>query len=155
MKKIITVYVYASFLMGALSPTLTASYVTLPNSTLTLNDHSKYTRCNHDNKLTYLSVVRTAARYSFDADSSDAFISILNNTILRHDSNPNCKISEEEYRLLQQCLTQLKEYISIKHHQFKMPVNVRLSNEELLQEDIHYGIALIEAIINAAHERSK
>ena len=155
MKKTITVYVYTSFLMGAFFLPLTASYVTLPNSSLTLHNHSSYTQCSHGNKLTFLGVIRTAARHSLDAVTSGNFIEILNEAILRYDCNRNCKIPTVEYHFLQQCLTQLKTYKRVEHHQFKRPTNEKLTTEELLQKDILYGIALIEAIINPAYERSK
>jgi hypothetical protein len=82
MKKSIKAFIYSSFLLGVSSLPLKASYFTLPNSTVTLNDLSKYTRCNHDNALTYLGVVRTAARYSFDTNTSENFIGTLNDIIL-------------------------------------------------------------------------
>lgn len=77
MKKILTVYVYSSFLMGVSSSSLTASYFTLPNNELTLNHLCKYTSCNPGNALTYLGVVRTAARHSFDEANSANFIGTL------------------------------------------------------------------------------
>jgi hypothetical protein len=56
---------------------------------------------------------------------------------------------------VQSYLTQLKTYKNIKNHKFRPSLNEKLAEEELLQRDIHYGIALIEGIINPAHERSK
>lgn len=155
MKKTIKAFTYSSFLLGVSSLPLNASYFTLPNSILTLNDHTKYTSCDHGNALTYLGVIRTAARHSIDIITSESFIGKLNNIILRHDCDRNWTIADGEYTYVQSCLAQLKTYKSIENHVIKPTFSAKISKEDLLQTDIHYGIALIEGIINAAQRRSK
>jgi hypothetical protein len=100
-------------------------------------------------------MVRTAVRYSFDTNTSGNFIGTLNDIILRHDCNRNWTIADGEHTYVQSYLTQLKTYKSIGNHVINVTIGEKISEEELLQTDIHYGISLIEGIINAAQRRSK
>lgn len=101
-----------------------------------------------DIDLTYLGVIRTAARHQFNKEAADPFVNILNEFLARGFCNPKCGIRTEEHMYILTCLHQLETYSLIDHHVIHAPADTPLSKETLLQSDSHTGIALIKHILD-------
>lgn len=140
-----------AFCSAAVCPPNAGSYVTLPDDSHTLNDFCRHTQCKHGNTLTYVGLVWTAARHCLNQESASSFIKTLNDILSRRDCCRTYRITTEEHTLVFSVLILLKTYELVKHHVIiNIPADPPLSMEDLLQSDIHHGIALIEFILPQA-----